>query len=333
MRRVGNLMERICHRDNLYEAYLRARRGKRANDEVLRFGDCLDEELDRLAAELLGDAYTVGPYYRFTVFDPKKRIICAAPFRDRVAMHALMRICHPVFDNYQISGSYASRKGKGTYAALERVSGNVGRYTWFAKLDVRHYFDSIHHETLLGQLHSLFKDSLLLRCFGRIIRGYEASEGRGLPIGNLTSQYFANHYLAPADHYLKERCQAPFLVRYMDDVLLLHDDKRRLLELAAAYTEFATVNLRLQMHEPIVNRCRFGIPFLGYVVFPHRRTLSGRSRRRFRDKVARLTAWYEDGGLPEADYQQRLTALFAFTGHADTRPLRQGVICQTGILP
>lgn len=147
-----------------------------------------------MSLQLLDGSFRFGQYHFFTVYDPKRRTICAASFPERVVFHAMMRICHPVFDDFQIFDSYASRIGKGTYKALERAQQYAKRYQYFAKLDVCKYFDSIDHEVMLHQLCRLFKDSQLLIFFRDLLDSYETSEGRGLPIGNLTSQYFANDY-------------------------------------------------------------------------------------------------------------------------------------------
>lgn len=313
----------VVRPDNLYEAFLRAKRGKGANAEVLRFQEQLDDELESVARELEEERYTVGDYYRFTVFDPKKRTICAAPFRDRVAMHALMRVCHEVFDNYQVFDSYASRKEKGTYAAIDRVKTFVRKYRWFAKLDVCHFFDSVSHEVMMGQLGSLFKDRLLLNCFERIISGYQTEQGQGLPIGNLTSQYFANHYLSSGDHFLKENLHVPAMVRYMDDIILFDNDRHRLLDIISLYVDYVENTLRLQMHDPIVNSCRFGLPFLGYVVFPDKLHLNQRSRKRFLRNLSHLNWLFESESISESDYHRRLTAAFSFVRHAHATKFQQ----------
>ena len=213
-------MPRIASLENLHEAFLRAARGKACKRAVIDFRSRLDEHLKEMSRQLLDGTFQFGRYHFFTVCDPKRRTICAASFPERVAFHAMMRICHPVFDDFQIYDSYASRIGKGTYKALERARHFSRCYQWFAKLDVCKYFDSISHEVLLGQLCRLIKDSQLLLYFRDLLATYEVEEGRGLPIGNLTSQYFANHYLAVADHYAKEQLKVPAMVRYMDDLLL-----------------------------------------------------------------------------------------------------------------
>ena len=214
-------MPRIARIVNLHEAFLRDARGKAGKRAVIDFRNGLDENLMEMRRQLMEGSFCFGKYHFFTICDPKQRTICAASFSERVAFHAMMRICHPVFDDYQIFDSYASRIGKGTYKALERTQQFASRYQWFAKLDICKYFDSIDHQVLLQQLCRLFKDAQLLIYFRNLLDSYETLSGKGLPIGNLTSQYFANHYLAVADHYVKEQLGVPAMGRYMDDVLLL----------------------------------------------------------------------------------------------------------------
>ena len=252
-KRVGGLMPRIASLDNLHEAFLRAARGKQGKMAVAGFRSQLDQNLLAMQQQLLDGTFRFGRYHFFVVHDPKRRVICAASFPERVAFHAMMRICHPVLDSYQVFDSYASRLGKGTYKALERAQQFARRYEWFAKIDVCKYFDSISHDVLLAQLARLFKDPQLLIYFRDLLDTYQASEGRGLPIGNLTSQYFANHYLAVADHYLKEQLRVPAMVRYMDDVLLLADDHRELMGWVEDYSGLLHHHLLLDVHPPVVN--------------------------------------------------------------------------------
>ena len=204
-RRVGNLMPRIASLDNLHEAFLRAARGKGGKMAVVDFRNHLDKNLLCIQRQLLDGTFHFGQYHFFTIYDPKRRVICAASFPERVVFHAMMRICHPIFDQYQVFDSYASRIGKGTYKALDRARRFANNYEWFAKIDARKYFDSISHEVLLAQLSRLFKDAQLLIFFRNLLDTYAVQPGCGLPIGNLTSQYFANHYLSVADHYIKEK--------------------------------------------------------------------------------------------------------------------------------
>ncbi len=192
--------------------------------------------------------------------------------------HALMNVCHPYFERQQIHDSYASRLGKGTYSALERAAAFNCRYAFFLKLDARKYFDSLDHGVVRGQLCRLFKDPHLLRIFDRILGSYAVQPGRGVPIGNLTSQYFANHYLAPADHYAREVLCVPAYVRYMDDMVLWHNDKAALLEAGRRFQEYTRERLKLELKPFCLNKNTAGLPFLGYLLYPDTTRLAHRSR-------------------------------------------------------
>jgi len=285
MKRKGRLIEQIAWIENLEEAYYKAKRGKEEKPSVRAFGSNLSANLLKLRRQILTDAVEVGNYHYFTIYDPKKRQICAAPFPQRVLHHALMNVCHPYFERCQIFDSYASRVGKGTYAALRRAQKNVRRYKWFLKLDVRKYFDSIHHGVLRSQLCKMFKDGRLLRIFDKIIDSYEVKVGRGVPIGNLTSQYFANHYLSVADHFAKEQLRLPAYVRYMDDMVLWHNDKASLLEAGKQFQTFIHTRLKLQIKPFCLNKNTAGLPFLGYLLFPDTIRLSQRSKKRYIQKM------------------------------------------------
>ena len=333
VKRVGHLMERIASRDNLFEAFLRAARGKQTKKEVTVFRNKLDENISVLQHQLLDGTFRFGNYHFFVIHDPKRREICAASFQERVVFHAMMRICHPVFDQYQVYDSYASRLGKGTYKALERTQQFARRYAWFVKLDMKKYFDSIDHGILMRQLCRLFKDPLLLTYFQQLVRGYQAESGKGLPIGNLTSQYFANHYLAEADHFVKEVQGVPAMVRYMDDVLLFSNNKDRLIEWTNRYQCFVNEELRLATHGPVMNRTPFGIPFLGYVVYDRGMRLNRRSKQRFEKKMRDLSASVNLGLMEEKEYAMRTKCLMAFVQKAETNGFLCSMATKKGVYP
>ena len=332
-KRVGNLMPRIASLPNLHEAFLRAAKGKAGKHAVRAFRASLDDNIREMSRQLLDGSFRFGQYHYFTVFDPKQRTICAASFPDRVAFHAMMRICHPVFDDYQTNDSYASRKGRGQYSALDRTHRLARRFTWYAKLDMQKYFDSISHAVLLSQLDRLFKDRTLMGYFRDLICGYEVEEGRGLPIGNLTSQYFANHYLAVADHYARERLRIPAQVRYMDDILFFDSDKNRMMGNIRNYCRYVGEELLLDVHPPVVGRTSAGIPFLGYVVHPGGLRLNGRSRKRLVHKMAALSLALQYGIVGERAYASRATCLFAFAGKADIGMLKRKMYHTAGLYP
>lgn len=197
-------MARIADPENLRVAFWKASKGKRGKADCRAFHERLDENLAALGAELLAGDVSVGDYHYFTVHDPKERLICAASFRERVLHHALMNVCEPVLERAAVFDSYACRKGKGRMRAVARAQEYARSKGWFLKMDIRKYFDSIHQTSLRNLLGRKFKDPLVLGVFDRILGSYHSIPGRGLPIGNLTSQHFANFYLAPLDRFIEE---------------------------------------------------------------------------------------------------------------------------------
>lgn len=331
MKRPAHLIEPIADMANLELACHKAQRGKAANAEVRAFGKNLYPNLKRLQAQIRSGEVETGNYHYFTVYDPKKRQICAAPFPQRVLHHALMNVCHPYFEQQQIFDSYASRSGKGTYAALKRAAACNGTYAWYLKLDVRKYFDSICHGVLRSQLYRLFKDPCLLRIFDRILDSYEVLPGRGVPIGNLTSQYFANHYLAPADHYARETLRVPAYLRYMDDMVLWHNDKAALLEAGNRFRDFIGERLQQALKPFCLNKNAAGLPFLGYLLYPGVIRLAWRSRRRYIQKIKTCQAALDSGAWTQRAFQNHVTPLTAFTEHADAKAFRQKVHASLGV--
>ena len=196
MKRANNLVAKIADPDNLRLAFYNARKGKLYSKQVLIYQRALHLNLLHLRDEILTGKVNVGEYHSFKIFDPKERLISAPAFSEQVLHHAVINVCHQYFERHQIHDSYACRIGKGTYAALDRAKKYTRRFPWFLKLDIRQYFAGIHHEVLKQQLRRLFKDPTLLTILDAIIESYSDSPQRGLPIGNLTSQYFANHYLS-----------------------------------------------------------------------------------------------------------------------------------------
>jgi len=236
MKRLGWVWDSVTAFDNLLLAYRKARRGKRGREEVARFACELEPELLRLQTELREGRYRPGQYRQFTIYERKPRLISAAPFRDRVVHHALMNIIEPPLDRRFIDDCYACRKGKGVHAAVNRYQAYAQRYAYVLKLDIRQYFPSIDHRLLKETLLRRIKDPDVLALLGAIIDGGPPAspEGdflfpgddlftplerrRGILIGNLTSQFFANLYLDDFDHWLKESLRTPAYLRYVDDL-------------------------------------------------------------------------------------------------------------------
>uniref|UniRef100_Q3APX9 Reverse transcriptase family protein n=1 Tax=Chlorobium chlorochromatii (strain CaD3) TaxID=340177 RepID=Q3APX9_CHLCH len=323
MKRKGKLVEQIADLHNLYEAFYKAQKGKQAKRYVCAYRKQLQENLQLLRHQILSGAIQTGKYHAFTIYDPKERVICATPFSQRVLHHAIMNVCHPFFEKHQIAGSFASRKGKGTYAALDKAREYNCCYRWFLKLDVRKYFDSINHTVLQKQLTRLFKDKTLLLIFEQIIDSYSTADHKGVPIGNLTSQYFANHYLSVADHYAKEGLRVPAYVRYMDDMVLWHNEKEELLAMGYMFQTFIAKELLLELKPFCLNATHKGLPFLGYLLFENQARLAPRSKKRFLAKYQRYENNLQSGVWTQQEFAKHALPLFAFTEYAQAREFRK----------
>lgn len=291
----ADMFEKAFSLENLIGAYRRARRGKGEREEVARFGWNLEKNLLELRTRLLGGTYAHGPYRKFIVSDSKRRKIKAAPFRDRVVHQAMVAALEPAFEKRFIFDSYACRVGKGTHAGIARFErfARVSRYALM--MDISKYFASIDHSILFSLLSPKIRDERMLALCRIVIESSEETPGKGIPIGNLTSQLFANVYLDELDQYVKHGLRVRRYARYMDDFVLLHDDKLHLHELRQQITDFLATRLHLTVHpkkaqiEPVES----GVNFLGFRIFLHHRLLRASTVKRF---VARAKAANRGGG-------------------------------------
>lgn len=308
--------------DNLRLAFIKAKRGKETKHGVHQYSKNAEKNLLLLREAIISGNIRPGAYHFFTIFEPKERLICAASFSDRVLHHAIINVCHPVFEKYQISDSYATRIGKGQYAALERAKVYQMQYPWFCKLDIRKYFDSVDHALLMQLLSKRFKDKRLLSLFAIIINSYYATSGKGLPIGNLTSQYFANFFLAHADHYIKENVKVPAYVRYMDDMVFWGNNREELIAWRNCINTFLKDQLNLDLKPDCINRSGKGLPFLGYVLFQNRVRLNKNSKKRFFAKMSSYNQLINRGIWNQKEFANHVQPLVAFTNHAEAHNLR-----------
>ncbi|MGQ9592834.1 MAG: reverse transcriptase domain-containing protein, partial [Planctomycetota bacterium] len=245
MKTWTGLFEEIASLENLWEAARRASLGRRRKPYVARFLLNLEDELTRLQEELRSRTYRPGPYSTFRVYEPKERLISAAPFRDRVVHHALVRVIEPLFERRFVFDSWANRLGKGTHRALERFQGFSRRFRYVLKGDIRKYFPSIDHEILKAKIRRVIRCPGTLWLLDAIIDASNTQDPvveyfpgddiltplerrKGLPIGNLTSQFFANVYLDDLDHFVKDGLGVKAYLRYVDDFAAFSDDKREL---------------------------------------------------------------------------------------------------------
>jgi len=311
MKRVGNLYEAIAEWENLLHAFYLATRGKRLKNQAMQYEKNLYHNLKSLQDSLLFQNVSLGEYRFFTIYDPKERLICAAPFEDRVLHHAIMNVAEPMFEKMQIYDSYACRKNKGTESALIRALHFTKHFGYFLKLDIRKYFDSIPHTKLKQILAKLCKDKALLSLFNRIVDSYSVREGYGLPIGNLTSQYFANMYLAVFDRYVKENLKIKGYIRYMDDMLIFLDSMQKIKDARVHAVNFLSEKLYLTCKEQSLGKTEKGVPFLGFLIKPRGIFLLQKKKKRFKKRFKEYQYKFESGVWTEEEYAMHITSMFA----------------------
>ena len=323
MRRAGRLFEPICEWENLRLATIKALRGKRSKGDARAFIADLETHLNAMRSDLLSATLRLGVYHQFIIHDPKKRLITAPCFRERVLHHAIMNGCEPIFENWLIDDTFACRKGRGRLSALERAAEFSRLYPFYLKMDIRKYFDSIRHPILLQRLEGLIKDRRLLDLFERILAGYSTAPEQGLPIGSLTSQHFANVYLGGLDRFVTEKLRARGYIRYMDDCVIWGGSPADLRNLLEDCRSFLGSELGLTVKDwPHINRTSAGINVLGCRVFPSHTILNRRSKLRFRRSLKLLEESCEAGRISESVLQERSTALVAFTRTRGVRSWR-----------
>ncbi len=325
MKRIGNLIEAISSHENMRIAFWRAKKGKSHRLDVQAFASNLDGNLNRLGASLRVGDLNVGKYEQFKIFDPKERLITAPCFEERVLHHAIINICGPIIDRWMIFDTYACRQGKGREAAVKRAQEFSKQNPWFLKLDIRKYFDSIAQDVLLGKLSRLFKDPILHNCFGVIVKTYSSTPGMqiGIPIGSLTSQYFANFYLGWLDRFVKESLRVKAYVRYMDDMILWGESHAQLVQWLNEIRNYLANDLQLELRAtPFVNKSTKGVDFLGARIFKSHVTLNRSSRVRLRNGILMLEKVAATGEINENELQQRSTAMIAFATSGRTKSWR-----------
>jgi hypothetical protein len=328
MKRAGNLLDQVADPANLRLAFWKAARGKCAAREVVAYRSCLAQNLALMRVGILDGTVEVGHYQFFTIHDPKERNICAAAFSERVLHHALINVCEPVFEKRLVFDTYACRTGKGRIKALARAQHFARQHAWYLKLDVRRYFDSIDHAEMISLLERILKDQAVLGLFKRIIGSHSVRPGTGLPIGNLTSQHFANVYLGELDHHAKEILRAPGYVRYMDDFVLWADDKATLRRWFDEVSGFVSGMLKLELKPAQINRADRGMPFLGCRIDPQHMRLDARGRKRFARKLHALEFAYAAGAIGGLQLQARATAMIAHTNTSGGEGFRRALLAR-----
>jgi len=332
MKRHKHLWSSVVDLVNLHAAAREAMKGKRSKHSGAGFFGKWETEIVALQRELMEGSYRPGAYYYFPITEPKPRIIAAAPFRDRVVHHALVRVLEPIFERRFIEDSFACRKEKGTHAGMRRALEFSKRWPVVLKCDIRRYFPSIRQDKLLEKVERVVGDDRVVDLVGKIVASHVErveqkwqTEGdlfsvqevrRGLPIGNLTSQFCANIYLDGFDHFVKQALRVKGYVRYVDDFLIFGESRSEVREWGRKCREYLAGE-GLEIHPDKYRVCRTGdgVDFCGYVVRSDGRVrLRKAGVRRFQKRMRRMRMLVGLGILPKEDLR---TSMMAWIGHAE----------------
>ena len=348
MKTHKSLYAKLCSYDNLISAYKKARRGKSKKLAVIEFDKNTKENLEALQKELIEMTYTPLPLKRFIVRDPKTRTIHASAFRDRIVHHMLVNVLEPILEKIFIFDSYASRKGKGIHSAIKRFdqfkrkvsrSGRLIRTSelfdrsnevegYVLKADIAHYFDTVDHEVLINLIKKKVNDGKIIWLNRKILHNFNAATaGKGMPLGNFTSQFFANVYLNALDYFVKHELKAKYYIRYVDDFVILHRGRKRLEYFQRKITEFLKdIKLNLHKDKSSIIPLQKGITFLGYRIFYHHKLLRKRNRTYFLKKFEKYLQSYSEDTINEVQFIAQLRGWFGYAQWADTYLFRKRIL-------
>lgn len=355
-KQIKNVYKTFCTYENLYQAYLQARKNKRYRDEVLEFSYNVEEELMTLSEELTNHSYKVGAYREFYVLEPKKRLIMALPFRDRIVQWGIYQLLNPEFDRGYILDSYGCRVGKGTLRSVQRlhywlrqVAKENTKY-YYLKLDISKYYYRVDHEILIHILSKKIKDKEMLELLKTIIN-YEGTlfglklngdvnnpedrvEGKGIPIGNLTSQMFANLYLNELDQYCKRTLGIKYYVRYMDDIIILSDDKAQLHEYKRLIETLLNEKLKLNLNKKTAIRpIALGIEFVGYRLWPTHVKIRKSTSKKMRKRLKYVKKQYERNELPFEKVNATVQSYMGILKHCNSFRLQNKIFSELVFKP
>jgi hypothetical protein len=334
--------EKICDFQNLYKAHLRARRGKRHKTEVIKFEMDLARNLAVMHERLLNKTYTMHGYYNFVIYEPKKRDIFAAWYPDRVLLHCICdEVLTPLLQRRVIYDNAACQINKGTHFALKRLSKFMrehykrhGAAGYVLKCDITKYFANIDHQVLKDRLARVVVDKDVRELLFHFIDSYETKglPGKGLPLGNQSSQWFAVYYLDALDRFIKEVLRVKHYVRYMDDLILIHPDKEFLNDCLVRVREFIEGKLKLELNERTqIFPVRNGVEFLGWRFHLTEtgkviRTLKAQSKLRYKRRLKKLQKDYAARDVELADVTNSLASYQGHLMHGHTDKLKVRVM-------
>ncbi|MEZ5402179.1 MAG: reverse transcriptase domain-containing protein [Bryobacteraceae bacterium] len=338
----------VAEWENLLLAWRKAARGKRGKPSVAAFEHQAADRLIDIQHALLRGQWKPGPYVHFFIHEPKHRRISAAPIADRVVHHALCNVIEPAFERLFLPDSFANRAGKGTHRAVDRCQQLARRHRYALRLDVVKHFPSIDHEILLRILGQTIADPGILDLAARIIASgdrvleqeyemvwfpgddlFAACRPRGLPIGNLTSQFWSNCYMNPLDQFIRRELRCAAYVRYVDDMTLFAGSKRQLWDWKRAIVD-RLASLRLTIHESSaqVQPVNTGIPWLGFVVFPDHRRVKGRKVVEATRRLGERYDLWQSGRITFGEFDASVKGWINHVRYADTWGLRGHVLNQ-----
>ena len=333
MKTYDNLYPNLFDIDNLYLAYKKAKKGKSNKDYVKEFQKDLMNNLAKLRLELFFKTYKPKPLKTFIIRDPKTRKISKSDFRDRVVHHALINILEPIFDRTFIYDSYANRIGKGTLKAIKRlklfvrkITKNNTRKAYCLKADIKHYFETVNHEILINIIRKRIKDENIINLIKLILENYQQKD-TGMPLGNLTSQFFANVYLNGLDQFIKNKLRVKYYIRYVDDFIILHEDKNILDSYKNKINIFLKNDLKIELHngKSKIFDIGKGIPFLGFRHFYYHSIPRKNKRKPLNNKIKDLIKEYKE----TKDYEtlmQRFESILAHLEIGNTYYLRKNLV-------
>jgi len=331
----NNLYPKLCSYENLMLAFKKARKRKTLKPYVIEFERDLENNIGQLQKELATETYRPAPLKTFTIRDPKTRIISKSHFRDRIVHHAICNIIEPIFQNTFIYDSFANQKGKGVHSALKRfdkfkrkVSKNNTKPCWVLKADIRHYFDTVDQEILIRIISRKIKDEKLINLIRKILTNHCSKEpGKGMPLGNLTSQFFANVYLNELDYFVKHKLKAKYYLRYVDDFVILGNSKLELAANQGKINKFLETQLKVMLHpEKCGIKClSSGISLLGFRVFYHYKLLRKSNFRKFGQKFACFKKRYLAKTIDFGRFRGFLNGWLGYIIYASTYKLRSRI--------
>ncbi len=336
MKKYHNLYKELCNLENLYLAFKKARKGKSKKDYVINYEADLENNLRILQEDLTNKIYVPYPLKKFIVRDPKTRTIHSSILKDRIVHHAVINILSPIYEKIFIYDSFASRKNKGTHNAVIRFESFVKKVSsngklvrdyfnnnsikgYVLKADFRHYFDSVNQEVLISILRKKIDDEDVIKLVKAVLENFCISEGIGMPLGNYTSQFFANVYLNELDYYVKHILKARYYIRYVDDFVILHRRKETLDYYLQHINNFLpSLKIKLHPNKTEIHALRNEITFLGYRIFYHYRLLRKRNARHFIGRLKENISLYKNQEISEEQLESRINGWLGYAKFADT---------------